>query len=39
MEKDGKAKCIVPVKTTRNKSELPGYAPEETLVIELWDLS
>ncbi|MDR1149465.1 MAG: hypothetical protein LBK66_12630 [Spirochaetaceae bacterium] len=29
----------LPVETTKNKSEIPIYSSDETLVIELWDLS
>ena len=29
----------LPVKTTKNKSEIPTYSSDEILVIELWDLS
>jgi hypothetical protein len=29
----------LPVETTKDKSEIPIYSSDETLVIELWDLS
>ena len=29
----------LPVETTKNKSEIPIYSSDETLEIELWDLS
>jgi hypothetical protein len=29
----------LPVKTTKNKAEIPVYSSDETLMIELWDLS
>jgi hypothetical protein len=29
----------LPVETTKDTSEIPVYTPDETLVVELWDLS